>query len=109
MNVLNTWFCCAVTLKSQSSKKSPGEQKVLRAPAKNQGSERRPRSSSGVLSSQRPHGLIALCWQEMGSLAIRHSMVVTTDIVFGNSFIVFVRLTFSNYVRNHKEEREDKT
>lgn len=108
VDVLNTWFCCEVTSKSQSSKRSLGEWKVLRAPAKNRGSEGRARCSSGVLSSQRPRGLTALHWQEMGNLAIKHSRVVTIDIVFGNSLIVFVQSTLSNCVRNQKEEREDR-
>lgn len=108
VDVLNTWFCCAFTSKAQSSKRSPGEWKVLRAPAKNQGSEGRAGRSSGVLSSQRPRGLTALHWQEMGNLAIKHSRVVTIDIVFGNSCIAFVQSTLSSGVRNQKEEREDK-
>lgn len=107
VDVLNTCFGCAVTSKAWSSKRSPGEWKVLRVPAKNQSSEGRAGRSSGVSSSQRPCGLTVLHWQKIGSLAIKHSSVVTIDVVFGNSFIVFVQLTLSNCVRKQKERRED--
>lgn len=96
MDVLNTRFHCVVTSKTQSSKRS---WEVLRAIAKNWGSEGRVGRSTGTLSGQGAVVLTALRCLEMGSLAKTSQCVVTTDIVFGSSFIVFVKLTLSSCVR----------
>lgn len=108
MDILNNWLCFTVTSKAQSSRRSLGEWKALRAPAKNQGSEGRAGRSSRVLSRPGPHGLTALHWQETGSLAIKRPRVMTIDIVFGNSFSAFVKSTLSNCVRKQQEGRDDR-
>lgn len=52
-----------------------------------------------------PVVLTARHWQEMGSSAQKSPRVVTIHIVFGNSFIVFVKLTLSSRAKKQKGGR----